>query len=481
MGEGEKRLFFEPGHRANGAGVPLDRRVKIRLNKSNQRRIDKGRTERLTMRPIRFIHAADLHLDSPFKGLSSLPQAIRRAVRESTFAALNRLVETAVAEQADFVLFAGDIYDSADRSLRAQFRFQRAVETLREHGIGVYIVHGNHDPENGLQAALRWPEGTCVFPSGEAAPCAVFSDPARGDLAYIHGWSYPSSAVTENPLRRFGKPRKGALNIGLLHANVDGDPEHDNYAPCSRQELIAAGFDYWALGHVHGRRVLHEDPYIVYPGNLQGRSVRETGAKGCYVVDASESGRLSLRFVPTDALRWHQVAVSIEGLASEQELKDVLEERMRECEDAADGRPSLVRFQLEGRGPLHRRLRRSSMLAELTEELREAECVRAETDPDAPFVWIESVTVQTGQALDLARIASRHPFLGDLIRISGEIFDGRTEFEAFSQQSLRALLEHPKAGAVLAEMLAREGGDWLKAAKELAVSSVADEEGWDEN
>lgn len=431
------------------------------------------------MKAFRFIHAADLHLDSPFKGLSGLPSAIRGPLRESTFDALTRLVGLAISERVDFVLVAGDVYDAADRSLRAQLRFQRAVETLAERRIPVYAVHGNHDPDDGRKAALRWPDSVRFFSSAEAE-CFAVTDPLRGDLACVHGWSYPSASVTDNPLSRYGSPRPGLFNIGLLHANADGDPDHDNYAPCSVKELVRSGMDYWALGHIHTRRVLNDSPPVVYPGNLQGRSVRETGAKGCYIVDVAESGATSLGFRPVDAVRWFTIDVSIEGMTGEQELRDRLEERMRECEEEAEGRPSIVRFRLQGRGPLHRTLSRPGPVRELTEEFRELQRRRAEAEEGAPFVWIESVHVRSAPEFDLRLAASRNGFLGDLLQLSDRLAGNGAELQSFCEESLAPLLSHPKAGALLAGMLGEEREEWLKAAEQLALGLVAEEEGWDE-
>lgn len=432
------------------------------------------------MRAFRFIHAADLHLDSPFKGLSALPAAIRGVVRESTFVALQRLVDAAIEERADFVLIAGDVYDAADRSLRAQLRFQSALAELADAKIPVYVVHGNHDPDDGRKAVLRWPASVRFFASAEAE-CVEAADRSGRTLAYIHGWSYPKSAVTDNPLPRFGPVREGAFNIGLLHTNADGDAGHDNYAPCTKQELISSAMNYWALGHIHSRRIISESPAIVYPGNLQGRSVKESGAKGCYVVDVSESGGISMRFRPTDALRWHYVPVSIEGLTTEQELRDRIEERLRDCEAESDGRPSLVRIRIEGRGPLHRELRRHSFLQELAEELREEERKRAEAAEEAPFTWLESFQLHTAPALDYAGAAERSGFVADLLRLSAEAAADETAGKALLEQALRPLLDHPRAGSLMAAILEEEGAaELLKAAESLAVGAISEEGGWDE-
>ncbi|MBD2865420.1 metallophosphoesterase family protein [Paenibacillus oceani] len=433
------------------------------------------------MRSFRFIHAADLHLDSPFKGLSALPSAIRERIRESTFRALRHLVELAVTERADFVLIAGDVYDSADRSLKAQLRFQSAVGLLAERGIPVYVIHGNHDPDDGNGASLRWPDTVRFFSSGEQADAFVVRDRSGADLACVHGWSYPTSAVTDNPLARFGAPKPGLFNIGLLHANVDGDAGHDNYAPCSVKELQRTGFDYWALGHIHTRAVLSENPAIVYPGNIQGRSVRETGPRGCCIVDVSESGSTAISFRPLDAVRWHTAAVSIEGLSTEQELRDRLEEELRLCEERSGGRPAIVRFRLNGRGPLHKTLRKPGPLLELTEEFRELERRRAESsEPDSPFVWIESVDVATASELDPKEAANRNGFIGDMLQLSAGLAGDGDSLRSLIEEALQPLLAHPKAGPLAEAMAADEREEWLKAAESLALGLVAEEEGWDE-
>ncbi|RIE00640.1 metallophosphoesterase family protein [Cohnella faecalis] len=225
-----------------------------------------------------FIHAADLHLDSPFRGLDRADGAVRDRLRESTFAALRRLTALAKREKADFVVLAGDLYDASDRSLKAQLRLQRELEELTREGIGIFVVHGNHDPESGRQAKLALPEGVHVFGSDEVECFPAFRRDGRL-AAHVYGISYPTPSVSDNLALRFRKREGAPFHLALLHGNVDGQPGHDNYAPCKLSELTAAGFDYWALGHVHDRRTVHEYPHVVYPGNLQGRSIRETGRK----------------------------------------------------------------------------------------------------------------------------------------------------------------------------------------------------------
>lgn len=430
------------------------------------------------MRAFRFMHAADLHLDSPFKGLSTLPEPIKGVIRESTFVALRNLVQTAIEEQVDFVVLAGDIYDGADRSLRAQLRFQRAMEQLSEQAIPVYIVHGNHDPDDGRKAKLTWPESVHFFSSKEPEWVEAVDRQGR-KLAHIQGMSYPTSAVKDNLAALYASRRSDLFHIGLLHGNVDGDAGHDNYAPCTLQQLSASGLDYWALGHIHSRRILREAPWVVYPGNIQGRSVRETGPKGCCLVDVSETGHVRVQFRTTDHVRWLAESVSINGMTSEQELRDELEQKLEQCMALADGRSLVVRLYVEGRGPLHRVLQSGSGLQELLAELRDEQLKKLERDGGAIWVWPESVQLRTGLDIDRERLLGQDGFISDLLRSTSGLLDDERELELFCARALEPLLSHPKAGRIVSEMLKDERADWLRAAEQLALGLVADEEGWD--
>lgn len=420
------------------------------------------------MKKLRFLHAADLHLDSPFKGMTALPQQVRERVRESTFEALKELVLLADREQVDFVLISGDVYDLSDRSLRAQIRFQKALEQLSSQGIPAYIIHGNHDPDDGSAAKLVWPDAAHFFASDRVETFEV-SKPDRGVIAHIHGISYAASAVTDNLAVKFKAAGSGVYQIGLLHTNVDGDPGHDNYAPCSKADLLASGIDYWALGHVHTRKVLHEQPAIVYPGNPQGRSVRETGPRGCYIVDVREDAKAELAFHALDRVRWFQEHVSVSGMRTEQELKDRLGELLDRLRAEADGRDAVVRIVLEGRGAVHGLLRKGRALDELAAELREDEAERSR------FVWIESIEDRTGSEIDLEALRRQKSFLGDLLRLSGALREDGAALAGFADEALAALHGLPHAAGAGPEQLR----EWLRAAEELAADLLAADGGRD--
>jgi exonuclease SbcD len=424
--------------------------------------------------PFTFVHAADLHLDSPFKGLTKVPETVRVRLKESTFQAMRRLAEVARQESADFVVLAGDLYDSADRSLRAQLRLQRMLAELTAEGIGVFVVHGNHDPESGRQAKLDWPDGVHVFGSAAGSAECVPAYRRSGELAaHIYGISYPSAAVTDNLALRFAKREGAPFHLALLHANVDGDPAHDNYAPCRLTELMAAGFDYWALGHVHDRRVLHEYPHVVYPGNMQGRSVRETGAKGVYLVRVSETGDVRLDFRDTSDVRWMESVVSIDGAEREQQLKDRLLQAAENARMSGDGRPVVLRLRLEGRGLLHHALLQDALAEEWLEELRDW---LGSPEEREDWVWPESLAVRTSGAADLEALAEEEGFLGELVRLGLHVADNPSASRAIMTDALETARSQPKLREWLSTRSDDDRAELIRRAMEQAVSMLRDDD-----
>ncbi|MET3576568.1 exonuclease SbcCD subunit D [Bhargavaea ullalensis] len=260
---------------------------------------------------IRFIHAADLHLGSPFKGFTGLSTELLEAVRESTFNAFRTLIRHAVETRPDFMLIAGDIYDGEDRSLKAQEVFRKGMEELASAGIPVFMSHGNHDHLAGRWVRFSLPENVRVF----GPEVGTFSLEARGKTVRIHGFSYPERHVTEPVIGDYPEAtaNDGTIHIGMLHGSIRGDEVHDVYAPFSIGELLSKNYDYWALGHIHKRSLLSEEPPVVYPGNIQGLHRNETGVRGFYEVTIGE-GSPALTFIPSSALVFGRVEVPCEGI-----------------------------------------------------------------------------------------------------------------------------------------------------------------------
>lgn len=422
--------------------------------------------------PFTFIHAADLHLDSPFKGLTKVPDAVRVRLRESTFTALERLIDIVKQEKVDFVVLAGDLFDAADRSLRAQLRLQRALAEITELGIQVFIVHGNHDPLSGRQAKLDLPQGVHVFGSNEIECKPAYSQ-GGALVANVYGISYATSAVTDNLALRFRIQEGASFHLALLHANVDGNPSYDNYAPCKLDELVSAGFQYWALGHVHDRRTLHQYPHVVYPGNLQGRSIRETGAKGAYVVSVSEAGAITMQFRELADVMWQEIVVSIEGLQGEQELKNRLLAALEKQRMDAQGLPCIVRMRLEGRGMLHDRLLDPSVIEEWLEELRNWQTAPEETDA---WIWPESLVIRTRGQLELDSALEEDGFIGELIRQGRAAAQSPEVSRAWVENAMDSLRKQPRIREWLDARSYEERAQWLERAMEMSVSLLRDED-----
>src|SRR5262245_19801618 len=262
------------------------------------------------MESLRFIHAADLHLDSPFRGLANTAPKLRDSLQTATLQAFERIVDHTIQAKADFLVIAGDLYDSKDRSLRALVAFRRQMERLAERDVSVYIVHGNHDPLNGWGSEFQLPPNVTTF-TGKPHTEPVIR---RGkEIARVTGVSYARERITENLASHMKPDSDSPYSVGLLHANVGAQPGHADYAPVSLDELAASGFDYWALGHVHSRVVLAEEPVTVaYPGNPQGRNPRESGPRGCLQVDVDRNGDPHLTFIESSLARWTHLEIPIQ-------------------------------------------------------------------------------------------------------------------------------------------------------------------------
>ena len=320
------------------------------------------------MTSFRFLHCSDLHIDSPFKGLSLVQPSLAEKLRSSTYQAFQNVVNRALQEEVDAVLIAGDIYDGSDRSLQAQLKFRRELQKLSEVGIDTFIVHGNHDPLDGWAASLDWPKRVYVF-SGAQVECRPVTK--NGTVrAYVHGISYLQRDVKENLAQKFKRASSECFDIGLLHTNVGNQDAHVNYAPCSIDDLVSRNMDYWALGHIHRFQVLREsNPAVVYSGNTQARHMRETGEKGCCLVTLHKNASPEIQFIPTDVVRFFQGELDLSGSIS---LDEVITGVRGECERFAGqvkDRDIFINLTLNGRTRVHAELIRDNTLEVLQEEV----------------------------------------------------------------------------------------------------------------
>ena len=295
-----------------------------------------------------FLHAADIHLDSPLVNLRLDDELGAAAIRGATRQALDNLVELALNEQVDFLLLAGDLYDGPWRDFNTGLFFIDRMQRLRKAGIRVFLIAGNHDAASRITRALRLPDNVTLFPA-ERAQTEILEETGVA----IHGRSYSRRAETDNLALTYPDPVPGLLNIGLLHTALTGRQGHAPYAPCSLEDLRGRGYNYWALGHVHQYEILHRDPWIVFAGTPQGRHIREAGPHGCCLVRAEAGQITEVAFTPLDAVRWQQITVHCAGVANSDVLRERIEEALNLAGDGADGRSLVARVILEGPCVLH--------------------------------------------------------------------------------------------------------------------------------
>ncbi|MFT8345797.1 metallophosphoesterase family protein [Gluconobacter oxydans] len=303
------------------------------------------------MSSFRFLHAADIHLDSPLRGLSRYEGLPEAEIRGSTRRALDRLVETALTEKVDFVVLAGDLYDGSWQDVGTGLYMVRALSRLVQAGIRVVTLSGNHDAQSVIARELPLPDGIDHF--SYDAPQTLHW-PELG--VALHGQSFRDRHVTQDMTRAYPAPVAGCFNIGVLHTSLSGYGEHETYAPCSVETLSAKGYDYWALGHVHAREIVCEHPWIVFPGVLQGRHARETGACGCELVTVEDGIVRSVEFVECDVVRWARLELDVSGMQTMDAVLGAARQAMENALSDAGGRTVIARIVLTGRSVLHDRL-----------------------------------------------------------------------------------------------------------------------------
>lgn len=289
---------------------------------------------------IRILHTADVHLDSPLRSLALRDPELRDRVRTSSRTALTRIVDTALAEEVAALLIAGDLFDGAERSARTAAFLTLQLERLRERGIRVFHIKGNHDAENPLTGELSFPDNVHVF-DGRGGKVQL----AEG--VWIHGVSFSNRHAPESLLPRFPAPVEGAVNIALLHTSLTGAEGHDPYAPCTVGDLTAAGFDYWALGHVHRRQVHSKAPWIVMPGTPQGRDIGEPGPKSATLLTIDKA--IEIEEVPTSAVEFLHLRIDATDTDNDDALRDMLRRTLRDTARNLVSESAVIRLQLTGR------------------------------------------------------------------------------------------------------------------------------------
>ena len=355
---------------------------------------------------MKFIHTADIHLDSPLSGLAAYKDAPVDLLRNVTRDAFTRLVDLAIEEAVDFMVIAGDLYDGSWKDYNTGHFFCREMGRLNLANIPVYLLFGNHDADSEMTKKLTLPANVHTFESRKASTFRI--DALR---VALHGRSYKEAATVDNLASTYPEPLAGWLNIGVLHTALEGYAAHANYAPCSVAELSAKGYDYWALGHVHEHAVIQTAPWIVFPGNLQGRHIRETGPRGAVMVNADNAGILAVDRVLVDSLRWEVVTVDASYADT---LQDVIRLVGGAFEHLLAATPEhlflSVRVCIQGRTRAH------GELFGLESQLRE-EILGQAAGQGSDRLWVEKVRLETLPLLDGGALALRTDALADLQRL----------------------------------------------------------------
>lgn len=386
---------------------------------------------------MRFVHAADAHLDSPMKGLAAYPGAPVEELRLATRAAFENLVELCISTRADFLLLAGDLYDGDWRHFGTGLYLQSQLVRLREAGIPVIAIRGNHDADSVITKRLSLPSNVTVL--DHAQPQTKVIDELG---VAIHGQSFATRAVTDNLAAAYPQAHADAYNIGLLHSCVGGYAEHERYAPCSLDDLLLLGYDYLALGHIHERAVLHEDPWVVFPGNLQGRHARERGPKGATVVTVEE-GNTTVEHRSLDHARWELCEIDASPAAGEADILDLVDAGLAAALAGGDDRLLACRVRISGRTAAH------GLLAAEAERLDNEIRARA-NDVGSGRLWVERV--------QFATVADERGAPDDAADVLAELLRG-IRGAAASPQALEHLADElrPFAAKLPAEI--RRGAD----------------------
>jgi len=351
---------------------------------------------------FKFIHSADIHLDSPLKGLEVHEDAPIEEIRGASRRAFDNLIDLAIEEEVDLVLIAGDMYDGVWKDYNTGLFFAGRMGRLAKAGIKVFMVSGNHDAASQITKAMPLPGNVTLF--SPRKPQSVKLD----DLGVIiHGQSYSSRAVTENLSSQYPRHDSNYFNIGLLHTSLNGREGHENYAPCTLDDLKSKGYDYWALGHVHKREIVSEDPWIVFPGNIQGRHIKENGSKGAVLVTVEDGRVVDVEERELDVLRWAICQVDLSECETSEAVHEQVRSAMEKAQGMTDGKTLALRLQLEGSCPLHAELHARSI--QWTEELRGIAAGLGD-------VWLEKVKFRTSRKTSLEEIVGEDTPLSGLLQ-----------------------------------------------------------------
>ena len=355
--------------------------------------------------PFRFVHTADIHLDSPLRSLSLRNPELAQLIGDSTRQALVSIVALCLEEQVDALIIAGDLYDGEQTSMKTARFLAAQLARLSQAGIAVYKIRGNHDALSKITQELVLPDGVKVF--GGRAEMVLHT--GNGIDIAIHGMSFGKPQAPESLLPKYRPPEAGAVNIGIMHTSVGGAAGHDLYAPTSATDLHAAGFDYWALGHIHKRTQHAGVRTVIMPGMPQGRDINEAGEKTVSLVTVGDDRSIRVEERLTSVAQFERVSVDLSDAQDWRSAMGRIEAALGAARNATRAPHLVARLQLNGRTAMAWRLR------------RDRDLLLAETEQRAEGlgqVWIEKIEIATEAPSQASSSVLADPVneLGELMR-----------------------------------------------------------------
>jgi len=332
--------------------------------------------------PYRFVHTADIHLDSPLRSLALRNRDLAELIDNATRQAFTKIIDLCIEEQVDALMIVGDLYDGDQTSMKTAGFLAAQIRRLDQAGTRVFIVRGNHDALSKITKELILPEAVKVF--GGRAEIVTLDGAAGGLDVAVHGISFSRPHAPDSLLPKFKAPVDGAVNIGLMHTSLAGAPGHDPYAPCSVTDLTTAGFDYWGLGHVHKREVHSNSPTIVMPGMPQGRDINEAGAKSATLVTIGDDRSVHLEERLTSVAQFERISIDLSNVEDWRDMVASIGGTLERARDRATSDHLVVRLSITGATPLAWRIR------------RDADQLKAEAEDRGAAtgnVWVEKVEV----------------------------------------------------------------------------------------
>lgn len=414
---------------------------------------------------FKFIHAADLHIDSPLRGLEAYEGAPVEQFRAATRVAFENLITLAIDHEVAFVIIAGDLFDGKWQDMKTGLWTARQFRRLEQERIPVYLLRGNHDAASKVRQAVSWPENVHEFSVRKPETFLLEEIDAA-----LHGQGFSHQECNDDLASNYPLAVEGMFNIGVLHTSLTGSADHDTYAPTSEAVLRSKGYDYWALGHIHQRSEPPASswPYIGYSGNTQGRHIRETGPRGC-LLNTVVAGELeTTEFLETDTLRWHLAAVN---LSEQDDIGDLLaqvRQQVAACHESGAGRVSAIRVVVRGACAAHRELVHTLRREETLAEIRN---LANELDDE---VWIEKIKLETQSPIDIDQLRRGSDLVAELLRVIEELRGNEVKLATFAAElsplATKAAVELNECGIDLCDPTQLH--NWLRQAEGLLVSQL---------